>query len=167
LKPKDYLLQFKSHIEDNKEIVEAYKIILESPADWNTKALNELKNNLKQNGYPVAKLRKAHRIIYDKELIDIISMIKHAVSEEEPLLSINERIDRVINKVFSNIDLTLDHLKWVEHIKEHLKENLTIDEEDFKELPVFTGHGGWRKFKILFGEESKTIIKEINKAIAI
>jgi len=167
LKPKDYLLQFKTHIEDNKEIVEAYKIILESPADWNTKALNELRNNLKQNGYPVAKLRKAHRIIYDKELIDIISMIKHAVYEEEPLLSINERIDRVINKVFSNIDLSLDHLKWVEHIKEHLKENLTIDEEDFKELPVFTGHGGWRKFKILFGEESKTIIREINKAIAI
>ncbi|WP_421918857.1 DEAD/DEAH box helicase family protein [Marinifilum sp.] len=167
LKPQDYLLQFKEHIEDNKDIVEAYKIILERPADWNTNALMELRNNLKRNGYPVEKLRKAHKLIYDKELIDIISMIKHAVYEEEPLLSINERIDKVIQKVFSNIDLTLDQLNWVEYIKEHLKENLTIDEDDFRDLPIFTDRGGWNIFKTTFGEKCETIIKEINKAIAI
>lgn len=166
LKPNDYLALFGEYIADNKDKIEALKIILERPSSWNTSALNDLRKKLKENGYPVQDLRNAHKIIYDKEMIDIISMVKHAVSEEEKLLSIEERVNRGINRVFIDAQLTEDQDKWVEYIREHLKENLTIDEEDFSVMPIFETHGGLRKFKQLFGNESLSIISKLNNAIA-
>ncbi|TAJ13747.1 DEAD/DEAH box helicase [Marinilabiliaceae bacterium JC017] len=167
LKPEDYLSQFRTYIETNQQEVEALKIILERPGAWNTSALKELRSNLATNGYPVTQLRDAHKLIYDKELVDVISMVKHAVSEEEPLLSIEERVIRGVNRIFIDMELTEEQEKWVEYIKQHLIENLTIEEDDFRDMPVFTSHGGWRKFKKLFGQDCKTIVKELNRAIAI
>ncbi len=167
LKPDDYLKTFKKYVEENRNEIEALKIVLERPSSWNTKALDELRKKLAEAGYPVSQLRDAHKIIYDKELVDIISMIKHVVNEEEPLLSVDERVNRGVNRVFISMEINEEQEKWVEYIKEHLKENLTIDKDDFTDMPVFTSHGGWGKFKKLFGKGSVEIIKDINRAIAI
>ncbi len=43
---------------------------------------------------------------------------------------------------------------------------MTLDEEDLKELPVFTDRGGLTKFKKVFADGYEKIINEINKAIA-
>lgn len=166
LKPEDYLSQFSTYVKENQKEIEAFKIILETPSSWNTNALNDLRNQLIKNGYPEYELRDAHKIIYDKEMIDIISMIKHAVKEEEQLLSVSERVDQGITSVFKDMRLTNDQEKWVEYIREHLKENLTIDQEDFNYMPIFEAQGGWGKFKKIFGDKSKEIITELNKAIA-
>ncbi len=166
LKPEDYMAQFKQYVADNKREIEGLKIILESPSAWNTKALQELRKSLGTNGFPVSSLKELHKIVYDKELVDIISMVKHAVNEEEPLLSVSERVDRGVNRVFIGMELTEDQEKWVEYIREHLKENLTIDKDDFRDLPVFEAHGGWSRFKKLFGSQCTTIISELNRAIA-
>jgi type I restriction enzyme R subunit len=166
LKPEDYLSQFGKYVADNKEEIEALKIILERPSSWNTSVLNDLRTQLVKSGYSEYDLRDAHKIIYDKEMVDIISMVKHAVSEEEVLLSVEERVNRGIGRVFIGMELTEDQEKWIEYIREHLKKNLTIDKDDFTDMPVFETHGGWRKFKKLFGQDSTRIIKELNNAIA-
>ncbi len=166
LKPEDYLAQFGRYVAENRQEIEALKIILERPSSWNTSTLNDLRKRLIESGYPEYDLRDAHKLIYDKEMVDIISMVKHAVSEEEALLSIEERVNRGVNRVFVGMELTEDQEKWVEYIREHLKENLTIDKDDFNYMPVFETHGGWGKFKKLFGKESTKIISELNNAIA-
>ena len=43
-----------------------------------------------------ANLRRAHQVQYHKALVDIISMVKHAASEESPLLTAQERVERAI-----------------------------------------------------------------------
>lgn len=166
LKPEDYLFEFSKFIKENETQIEAISILLNKPANWNTKALNELKNKLKENDFEETNLRKAHKIVYHKDLVDIISMIKHATRAQEPLLSIDERVQNAIQAVLKDKQFTYDQLKWLDYIKEHLKQNMTLDVNDLKELPVFTDRGGFAKFKKVFAENYNEIINQINEAIA-
>ena len=102
----------------------------------------------------------------DRNTVDIISMVKHAAKETEPLLSPEERVNKAILTVTEGKHLNDEQQKWMEYIREHLKQNMTLDEEDLKELPVFTDRGGLRKFKRVFPGEYEIIINEINRAIA-
>lgn len=166
LKPDDYIHAFNEFVNRNEKQIEAIGILLNRPKSWNTNALNELKNKLKENDFEEVNLRKAHKIVYHKNLVDIISMIKYAAKKQEYLYSIDERVDRAINIVISGKNFTSEQLKWINYIKEHLKQNYTIDENDLNDLPIFTDHGGLHKFKNLFPNNYKDLITEINIAIA-
>jgi type I restriction enzyme, R subunit len=166
LKPEDYLIAFSEFVKVKEVEIEAISILLNKPKDWNTKALNELKQKLKESKYDDASLQRAHRIVYHKDTVDIISMVKHAANATEPLLSPEERVDMAIRKVTEGKLLTPDQQKWMEYIKEHLKLNMTLDKEDFYEDPVLERKGGFKKFKEVFATDYDLIISEINKAIA-
>ncbi len=166
LQPEDYLIAFSEFVKHKENEIEAIAILLNKPKDWNTKVLNELKQKLKESNYDETNLLKAHKIVYHKDAVDIISMVKHAANETEPLLSPEERVSLAIEKVTFGKVLSEEQQKWMEYIKEHLKQNMTLDEDDLKELPVFTDRGGLNKFKKVFSEDYKNIINEINIAIA-
>lgn len=166
LKPEDYLVSFARFIKRKENEIQAITILLNKPREWNTQALNELRRALKENAYDETNLQKAHQIVYHKDVVDIISMVKHAANEMEPLLSPEERVNKAILKVTAGKNLTGEQQKWMEYIKEHLKFNMTLDEQDLKELPVFTDRGGLNRFKKVFGNEYISIIREINLAIA-
>ncbi len=166
LKPEDYLIAFSQFIKRKEKEIQAIAILLNKPKDWNTKALNELRNKLKESKYDEANLQKAHQIVYHKDVVDIISMVKHAANETEPLLSPEERVVKAILRVTEGKHLNDEQQKWMEYIKEHLKQNMTLDEEDLRKLPVFTDRGGLSRFKKVFPAEYQIIIKEINLAIA-
>ena len=55
---------------------------------------------------------------------------------------------------------------WLHRIETHLVENLTIDPEDFEDVPVFSRAGGWGRANRAFDGRLREIIKEINAAIA-
>ncbi len=166
LKPEDYLIAFAEFVKFKEKEIKAIGILLNKPKSWNTGALNELKQKLKENNFKEADLQNAHKIVYHKDVVDIISMIKHAVKASEPLLSPEERVNRAIQKVTKGMQLNDEQQKWMDYIKEHLKQNLTIDEEDLNELPIFTDRGGLNKFKKVFGGNHESIINAINTAIA-
>ncbi len=166
LKPEDYLLAFSKFVKENENAINAISILLNRPKNWNTSALNELRKKLKENTFFEDDLQKAHKSVYHKDTVDIISMVKHAAKETEPLLSPDERVNQAIQKVIAGKELNDEQQKWMEYIKEHLKQNMTLDEDDLKELPVFTDRGGLTKFKKVFAEEYDKIINEINNAIA-
>lgn len=166
LKPEDYLLSFSKFVKENETAIEAISILLNRPKNWNTNALNELKKKLKENSFYENDLRQAHKSVYQKEMVDIISMVKHAAKETEPLLSPDERVNQAIEKVTAGKQLNEEQQKWMSYIKEHLKQNMTLDENDLQELPVFTDRGGLKKFKKVFADDHAKIINEINLAIA-
>lgn len=166
LKPEDYLLSFSKFIKDNETAIEGISILLNRPKNWNTKVLNDLKRKLKENTFFEDDLQKAHKSVYQKEIVDIISMVKHAAKETEPLFSPEERVNQAIQKVCAGKKLNEEQQKWMGYIKEHLKQNMTLDEDDLKELPVFTDRGGLKKFKKIFADDYEKIINEINLAIA-
>lgn len=165
LKPQEYLEAFEQFVKDNASKIEAMKVVLERPKDWKTQVLNELRNELALNHFPEDRIKIATRLVHKKHLPDIISIIKHA-AKDEPILEVDERVNKAVNKVFEEKNLTGEQIQWVEYIKQHLIENLTLEKEDFDYSPIFERHGGWGRFKKLFGEQSLPLLELINSNIA-
>lgn len=163
---KDYLNEFCEFVKNNKDQVEAIKLLFDSPKDWNTKALKEINELLKQNDFKVETLQKIHGSIYHKALVDIISMIKHAVKEDAELLTSEERVTRAINNLREQITFSNEQNEWLELIKNHLIENLTIDIDDFEYMPVFERKGGITVAKRIFNGIFETVISKLNELIA-
>lgn len=163
LKPEDYIEQFEQYVKENPEHIEAISIVLNKPQAWNTEALKELRTSLSQRPerFTETNLRKA----YKYPLADIISMVKHA-AKEEPLLSAKERVDLAVLKVIGLKHLSTKQEQWVDLIKRHLVENLTIEPEDFDVMPIFTNMGGsFRSINIVFDSQLPQLIRELNTSI--
>jgi len=80
----------------SRQGVEAIQILLDRPKEWSAQALSELKAKLASSPerFTFEQLEKAHAAHYHKALIDIISMVKHAAKDGEPLLTALERVER-------------------------------------------------------------------------
>ena len=166
VKPDDYLNSFCEFIKNNKEQVNSIKILVERPKDWNPEALKELRKVITQNRFEEKELQKAHNIVYHKALADIISMVKHAVKEEEPILTAEERVILALNKIKQDIQFNQEQEKWLDLIKTHLIENLTIEAEDFEYIPVFERVGGLSKARKVFKNIFDELIIKLNAIIA-
>ena len=114
-KPEDYLEAFARFVRDNPAKVQAIRILLDRPQDWGTKALDELRKKLASTPerFTVDLLQKAHQLRYDKALVDIISMVKHAAREQEPLLTAEERVERAFQKLTAGKQFTPEQEQWL------------------------------------------------------
>lgn len=61
---------------------------------------------------------------------------------------------------------TVAQQAWLDRIREHLIANLSIDREDFDDLPVFARHGGWAAANRDFDGGLLHFLEEVNQAIA-
>jgi len=167
-KPEDYLQAFARYVRDNPEQIEAINILRERPKDWGTEAISELQKKLAaaNERFTVENLRRAHEIHYRKALVDIISMVKHAAEEEQPLLTAAERVDGALAKISMGAKFTPEQQQWLERIRAALIENLSIDEADFEVLQVLERAGGWVPANRAFNNKLRELLPRINEAIA-
>ena len=167
-RPEDYLAAFARFITENEAEVDAIGILLSRPQDWGTDALDELRQKLTsaREHFTTENLQKAHVACYRKSLVDIISMVKHAAREQEPLLTAAERVERAFAIVAAGQPFTAEQQRWLDRIREHLIANLTIEPEDFDTLPIFTRDGGWAPANREFGGSLDSLLQKINEAVA-
>jgi type I restriction enzyme R subunit len=167
-KPEDYLAAFARYVQENPDHIEAVGILLDRPQDWGTDALAELRSKLSASKlrFTEGNLQKAHAAHYHKSLVDIISMVKHAARESEPLLTAAERVDSALARLTKDKTFNDEQQKWLGRIREHLISNLTIDRGDFDELPIFSREGGWGRANKAFGGQLAELIEDINEALA-
>jgi type I restriction enzyme, R subunit len=168
-KPEDYLVAFERFVRENPDHIEAVRILLERPRDWSAAALKELRDKLRTNPlrFTEENLQRAHAIHYRKPLADIISMVKHAAKEETPLLTAAERVEKAFAKVTAGQTFTPDQGKWLDRIRDHLRQNLSIEREDFELIPVFSDVGGWGAARRVFGDTKlDVLLRDLNEAIA-
>ncbi len=168
-KPDDYLVAFERFVRENPEHIEAVRILLDRPRDWSAAALKELRDKLRTNPlrFTEENLQRAHAIRYRKPLADIISMVKHAAKDEAPLLTAGERVDAAFTKVTAGKTFTQEQTKWLDRIREHLRQNLSIEREDFELIPVFSDVGGWGAARRAFGDTKlDALVHDLNEAIA-
>jgi type I restriction enzyme R subunit len=167
-KPEDYLATFARFVRENPAHIEAIEILLDRPQDWGTEALKELRQKLSAGPlrFTEANLQKAYQVRYHKALVDLISMIKRAAREDEPLLTPEERVDRAIAAVTVGQHFTEAQQQWLRRIREHLVVNPSIDPDDFDLLPVFERVGGWGRANSTFDGELPALLKQLNGAIA-
>ena len=112
------------------------------------------------------RLRIAHAQAYRKSLVDIISMVKHAVKEEEPLLTSTERVERAFERLTRGRTFAEPQRLWLDRIREHLTQNLSIDRDDFDTMPLLQRPGGWGAANREFDGQLSTLLVEINEAVA-
>jgi type I restriction enzyme, R subunit len=62
---------------------------------------------------------------------------------------------------------TPDQQQWLDRIRQHLTQNLSIDPDDFESIPVFALSGGWGKAAKVFNGQLPDLLQEINAAIAV
>lgn len=111
-------------------------------------------------------MRIAHAATYRKSLVDIISMVKHAAKEEEPLLNAAERVERAFTRLTAGRSFTEPQQQWLDRIREHLVQNLSIDRDDFDSIPVLHRLGGWGAANRAFSGQLEPLLVEINAAMA-
>ena len=168
-KPDDYLTAFAQFVRENPQQIEAIRILLQRPKDWSTKALSDLQQKLAATPQRFNKenLQRAHELHYQKALVDIISMVKHAANEQQPLYTAEERVKLAMAKITSGKNFTPEQVQWLERIEGHLTENLTIDSDDFDTLPVFNRVGGWGRANKVFAGQLPQLISQFNEAVAL
>src|SRR5205807_9141941 len=126
--PDDYLTAFAEFVATHETDVQALQILLRRPAEWSPSALAELKQVLvtAPEHFTEANLRRAFRASKQRDLVDIISMVKHAAEASSPLLTAEERVNAAVAKVTEGRNLTPGEQQWMEYIRLHLVQNLSI-----------------------------------------
>jgi type I restriction enzyme, R subunit len=166
-KPADYLQLFERFIDEHADEIRAVGILLSRPADWGAEPLRELREKLRDapEHFTEANLQKAFQLAHHKALVDIISMVKRAATDEGPLLTAEERVDAAIANVLSDRELTEPQGRWMEYIRQHLVQNLSIERDDFNDIPVLADHGGWRRANRDFDRELADLLADLNKEL--
>lgn len=167
-KPSDYLTAFSNFVRENPAHIEAVAILLQRPRGWKPKALEELKQKLAAAPprFTTENLEAAHRLHYHKAMVDIISMVKRAAREEEPLLTAEERVGRAMDKVTAGRKFTSEQQKWLDRIRAHLVRNLSISRDDFDDIQVLSRPGGWARANQDFNMELDELLSQVNEAVA-
>lgn len=166
-KPDDYLTAFAEFVAAHEVDVQALQILLRRPAEWSPAALSELKAALTAapEHFSEANLRRAFRATKHRDLVDIISMVKHAAEATAPLMTAEERVNIAAGRVTAGRDLTVDEAQWMEYIRLHLVQNLSIDRDDFEVVPVLSSRGGWGRANRAFGGHLDQIITDLNREL--
>jgi type I restriction enzyme R subunit len=168
-KPEDYLVRWAAFVIENRDRIAAIKVLLDRPQEWSADALDELRRKLAWGTYSftIEHLQRAHEIKYKKALADIISMVRHAVNEQSPLLSAQERTTRAFDYVIAGKAFTDDQRAWLDRIRQVMSSNLSIAEEDFDLQPALADTGGLGAAGKVFGTERlRQLLRELNQAIA-
>ena len=93
-------------------------------------------------------------------------MVKHAAEEQQPLLTAPERVERAMSQITQGQHFTLEQRGWLERIRAHLIQNLSIDRADFEDIQVFSREGGWARANRVFDGHLDELIQTFNEAIA-
>ena len=82
------------------------------------------------------------------------------------LLTAEERVDRALTALTAGNAFTPQQNQWLDRIRRHLVENLTVGADDFDVLPVFADFGGWTKANSDFGGKLAHLLTDVNAAVA-
>ncbi len=173
---------FREFIEKNKDELTALHIIFNKPYEARKltyENIKELANAIEKPPYNLTteklwqayeKLEKSrvNRAGPQKLLTDIISLVRFALNKQDRLVpfsqEVDERFNRWLEQHESGREFTVEQLKWLNMIKEHIASSLNIEKDDF-ELEPFAQHGGLIGVWKAFGCDLDDVIDEINKEL--
>jgi type I restriction enzyme, R subunit len=189
LKARTMLTSFKQFIEDNKDEIEAIRILYSRPyrAGLRFKHIKELATKLNQPPFYVdpsrpeslVRLWQAYELVEPakvkgkggKHLVDVIALVRHAIDPSTPLapmgMTVEERYTEWLSeKAKAGITFTADQKKWLDAIKDHIASSLAIEQDDLEEVPFNTIGGLGRAYE-LFGDRLAPILDELNMRLAV
>jgi type I restriction enzyme R subunit len=105
------------------------------------------------------------------ELTALVSLIRRVTDIDDTLTPYDQTVNRNFKKwVFDKQagaaqKFDEEQMTWLRMIRDHIVSSIHMDEEDLQYAP-FDGMGGAGKMAQLFGDEIRSIIDEMNEALA-
>jgi len=187
-KAKSMLTSFKKFIDDNKDDIEALKVLYSVPyrAGLKFRQIKELASKLNQPPFFVdptrpeslTRLWQAYQVVEPdkvrgkggKQLVDVVALVRHAIDPNTLLapvgMTVEERYQQwIAEKQAAGITFTADQRKWLDAIKDHIASSLNIEQDDLEEVPFNTIGGLGRAYE-LFGDKLASILAELNMRLA-
>ena len=176
--------RFKKFIEENRNEITALQIIYSKPYGARHLTFEQIKQlaeairkppyNLTTDNiwsaYEQLERSKVKKAGPQKLLTNIISLLRYGKGESEIL----EPFENTVNRRFQDWlkeqeragqKFTPEQLEWLTMIKEHIATSLTIEIDDFENVP-FNQKGGAIKADQVFGRELPKILQELNVVLA-
>jgi type I restriction enzyme R subunit len=105
------------------------------------------------------------------ELTAIVSLIRRVSGLDSNLTSFDKTVDKnfqswVFKKQAGTVKFNEEQMQWLRMIKEYVVNSFHIDKDDF-DLNPFNAQGGLGKMWQLFGDQTDSIINELNEALAV
>ncbi|MFO0964624.1 MAG: type I restriction-modification enzyme R subunit C-terminal domain-containing protein [Gemmataceae bacterium] len=181
-KAKALVGDFKTFCEAHKDEIEALQILYSRPyrAGLRYSQVKELAEALKR---PPANLDperiwRAFAAVEPakvkgqggRKLVDVVALVKHALEPTTVLVPVEQTVeDRyaawLSEQERSGISFTPEQRKWLDAIKDHVANSLSIDQEDLSEVP-FNQMGGLGKAHEVFGDRLAGLLEELALRLA-
>ncbi|MBL8881249.1 MAG: hypothetical protein JNG88_19255, partial [Phycisphaerales bacterium] len=105
-----------------------------------------------------------------KQLVDLIALVRHVLQPDSPLVPVSDTVEERYqqwqkDQQTAGVSFTAEQRKWLDAIKDHIASSLTIENDDFAEIP-FNHLGGLGRAYELFGDSLTSILEELNARLA-
>lgn len=186
-KARSLLADFKKFIEDHKDEIEAIQILYSKPyrAGLRYRHVKELAKALQQPPLNLQQPEQRLWRLYEalepdkvqatpgrggKALVDLIALVRHAIEPSTPLVPVADVVEAnyrawLAEKQQAGTTFTPDQRKWLDAVKDHIANSLTIERDDLDQVP-FAQMGGIGRAYQLFGDTLPTILNELNGRLA-
>jgi type I restriction enzyme R subunit len=181
-KAKAMLTSFRQFIEDNKDEIEALKVLYSKPyrAGLRYSQVKDLAAEIQKPPHLLhpERLWHAYETVEPdkvkghggKQLVDVIALVKHALDPERPLAPVNLTVEEryqqwLVDQEKAGAKFTPEQRKWLDAIKDHIANSLSIEQDDFDGVP-FSQIGGLGRAYELFGDRLPVILEDLNASLA-
>ncbi|MDA8378677.1 MAG: DEAD/DEAH box helicase family protein [Planctomycetia bacterium] len=174
---------FKKFIEDNKDEIEAIRVLYSRPyrLGLRYRQVRELAQKLTASPFfvdpkkpeSVEPLWRAYRAVEPQKvhgtgrhLVDLIALVKHAITPDSPLVPIADVVEQryrawLTEKQAGGTEFSPEQARWLDAIKDHIANALSIEQDDLHEIP-FNQLGGVGRAYELFGDKLPALLDELN-----
>ncbi|MFC1597518.1 type I restriction-modification enzyme R subunit C-terminal domain-containing protein, partial [Planctomycetota bacterium] len=173
---------FRQFIEDNKDELEALKLLYSVPhrSGLRYKHVKELAAALERPplAAPLPRLWQAFEAVEPEKvkghggnkLVDVVALVRHALDPATTLepfpTTVEERYQAwLTEQETSGVSFTVAQRRWLDAIRDHIANSLSIDQDDFEYAP-FNVMGGLGQAYEVFGDRLTGILTELNERLA-
>lgn len=162
--PSDYIKKFSEFINNNKNKVEALKILSTSPRSFKKMHLKEIVLLLSEKGFKEKELQYSYKKAKNIDVTArILGFIRQA-SIGDPLISYDQRVSNAIEKILKKKDWNKPQTTWLKRIAHQIIKETIIDNETFED-GAFKDSGGYKYLDKVFNNNLSEIIKEFKEEI--
>ena len=187
-KAKSLVSDFKQFVRDNKDEIEAIRLLYSKPyrAGLRYRHVRDLAMKLNRPPFAVKPddpdsvrvLWSAHAAAEPDSiktgggnaLVDLVALVRHAIHPKEPVVAVRSEVEEnyrawLADKQKAGIVFTAEQRQWLDAIKDHIAQSLAIEQTDFDDVP-FNRMGGLGKVYQLFGDRLPKLLDELNDRLA-
>lgn len=186
-KAQSLVTSFRQFIEDNKDEIEAIRVLYSRPYRLGLRygQVRELAQKLSVPPFlvdhkkpeTVCRLWNAFETVepdkvkgHAKRLVDLIALVRHAIGQDTLLVPVEAVVEEryqewLADKEAAGTTFTADQQKWLDAVRDHIAASLAIGQDDLEEVP-FKQFGGLGAAYQLFGDTLRALLDELNERLS-